>query len=200
MTDGSTNCNCGVCTETVECEHIHPLIVEYLQSHGRRDDVVEGIVEHRRGSSYRDNMVAALRSQAIPRGSILRLTAQSMIHVGDWVRLLPDGKVVNVNQGPAIGIAVADSSGGKVEVRVSYIPVPSNPQVFTRDSVDAMLGEMQTATAMPPLGFISAVDFSKGISFTAQVTPTGVFNKELFDQLRSDAVPPKPLPRRKFRL
>ena len=69
LSDGSTTCTCGQCTPTVECEHIHPLVVEYLRSVERRDDVVEGIVEHRR-----DNTLAALRRQEIPRGTVLRLS------------------------------------------------------------------------------------------------------------------------------
>lgn len=175
LSDGSTTCTCGKCTPTVECEHIHPLIVEYLRSEERRDDVVEGIVEHRRDSSYLDNTVAALRRQEIPRGSVLRLTAQGNIIIGEMVRLLPNGKVSAVNNGPAIGYALAENHYGKVEVRVDYVSaLHPNPQVMMRDLEDEVLKAMQIGLPVPK------IDFGIG--------------------LNAGAVPPKPLPRRKFRL
>ena len=175
LSDGSTTCTCGQCTPTVECEHIHPLIVEYLRSEERRDDVVEGIVEHRRDSSYLDNTVAALRRQEIPRGSVLRLTAQGNIIIGEMVRLLPNGKVSAVNNGPAIGYALAENHYGKVEVRVDYVSaLHPNPQVMMRDLEDEVLRAMQMGLPVPK------IDFGIG--------------------LNAGAVPPKPLPRRKFRL
>ena len=175
LSDGSTTCTCGQCTPTVECEHIHPLIVEYLRSEERRDDVVEGIVEHRRDSSYLDNTVAALRRQEIPRGSVLRLTAQGNIIIGEMVRLLPNGKVSAVNNGPAIGYALAENHYGKVEVRVDYVSaLHPNPQVMMRDLEDEVLKAMQIGLPVPK------IDFGIG--------------------LNAGAVPPKPLPRRKFRL
>ena len=185
LSDGSTTCTCGQCTPTVECEHIHPLIVEDLRSEERRDDVVEGIVEHRRDSSYLDNTVTALRSQAIPRGSVLRMTAQGRITSGQLVRLLPDGKVSAVTQGPAIGTALANAHEGKVEVRIDYVSaLHPNPQVMMRDLEDEVLRAMQIGLPVPKLDFGIGIDYSKEITFTA----------------KADMVPPKPMPRRKFRL
>ena len=189
--DGHTECSCGQCTPTVECEHIHPLIVEYLRSKERRDDVVEGIVEHRREQSYKNTSsnftINQIRKQAMPRGSIVVLTTATPVHIGRLVRMLPNGMVSEVNQGPAIGIAIANSSESKVEVRVDYIPAPQpqpNSQVMMRDLEDKVLRAMQVGLPLPKLDFSIGIDYSKEMIFTA----------------KADAVPPKPLPRRKFRL
>ena len=72
-------------------------------------------------------------------------------------------------------------------VECEHIPAPQpqpNSQVMMRDLEDKVLRAMQVGLPLPKLDFSIGIDYSKEMIFTA----------------KADAVPPKPLPRRKFRL
>lgn len=153
--DGEVTCGCQIAKDNPahECAHVHPLIVKYLSSSERRDEVVEAIVLNRRprltNREIHRATIDSIVSRSIPEGSVVRIKycgrPQNYV-VGSYVRLTPDGKGVSrVYQGHTHGIAISNKldAEGMIEMRVSYRDLP---QTTTRPQLkDIPTAELESA-------------------------------------------------------